>query len=217
MIDNEFAIWRAFENRYWPALYLVDGDGRVGFRHFGEGAYEESERAIQALLGVDEEPVRVDAGGVAEAADWDALGSPETYVGNARGERRSDPRADGLALNQWALAGGWSVGEEAAVLEAAGGSIAYRFQARDVNLVLAPPPAPRSPSPCASTGSRRATPTASTSTSPATAPSPSRGCTSSSAGEGRPASARSRSPSSAPACAPTSSPSADRAQRPGGR
>ena len=138
VIDNGFDIWRSFGNRYWPAAYLVDGDGRVGFRHFGEGAYEETERAIQELLGVDEETVRVDAGGVAEAADWETLGTPETYVGSARGEGRS-PRADGLALNHWALPGQWSVGDEAAVLEAPGGSIAFRFQARDLNLVLAPP------------------------------------------------------------------------------
>jgi thiol-disulfide isomerase/thioredoxin len=138
VIDNGFDIWRSFGNRYWPAAYLVDGDGRVRFRHFGEGAYEETERAIQELLGVDEETVRVDAGGVAEAADWETLGTPETYVGSARGEGRS-PRADGLALNHWALPGQWSVGDEAAVLEAPGGSIAFRFQARDLNLVLAPP------------------------------------------------------------------------------
>jgi thiol-disulfide isomerase/thioredoxin len=138
VIDNDFAIWRSFDNRYWPAIYLVDRDGRVGFHHFGEGAYEETERAIQQLLGVDEGTVRVDTGGLAEAADWDTLRSPETYLGYARG-RRNDASADGLALNQWSLAGNWSVGEEAAVLEAAGGSIAYRFQARDLNLVLAPP------------------------------------------------------------------------------
>ena len=88
VIDNDFSIWRAFENHYWPAVYLLDGDGRVQFHHFGEEAYEETERAIQRLLGVDGEPVRVDAGGLAEAADWDALRSPETYVGYARGERR---------------------------------------------------------------------------------------------------------------------------------
>jgi thiol-disulfide isomerase/thioredoxin len=139
VIDNDFAIWRSFENHYWPAVYLVDRDGRVRFHHFGEGAYEETERAIQQLLGVDEATVHVDAGGLAEAADWDTLGSPETYLGHARGERRSDQSADGLALNHWALAGEWSVSEEAAVLDAAPGSIAYRFQARDLNLVLAPP------------------------------------------------------------------------------
>jgi thiol-disulfide isomerase/thioredoxin len=141
VVDNEFAIWRSFENHYWPAVYLVDRDGEVGFHHFGEGAYEEIERAIQQLLGVEEETVRVDASGLAEAADWDTLGSTETYLGSARGERRSEQRADGLALNHWALAGAWSVGEEAAVLEATGGSVAFRFQARDLNLVLVPPPA----------------------------------------------------------------------------
>jgi thiol-disulfide isomerase/thioredoxin len=139
VIDNDFTIWRSFENHYWPAVYLVDRDGRLRFHHFGEGAYEETERAVQQLLGVDGETVRVDADGLAEAANWDTLRSPETYVGFARGERRSDPRADGLALNDWALTGEWSVSEEAAVLEAAPGSIAYRFQARDLNMVLAPP------------------------------------------------------------------------------
>jgi thiol-disulfide isomerase/thioredoxin len=139
VIDNDFAIWRSFENHYWPALYLVDGDGRIGFHHFGEEAYEESERAIQQLLGVDEELVRVDAGGLAAAADWDTLRSPETYMGSARAERRIDAAADGLALNQWTLGGRWTVGEESAVLDAGAGSIAYRFEGRDVNLVLAPP------------------------------------------------------------------------------
>jgi len=139
VIDNDFAVWRSFENGYWPAAYLVDRDGRVPFHHFGEGAYEKIERAIQRLLGVDGDTVRVDAGGVAEAADWGTLRSPETYVRYAR-ERRSDLRAGELVLNQWALAGEWSVGEEAGVLEAAGGSIGYRFEARDLNLVLAPPP-----------------------------------------------------------------------------
>lgn len=135
VIDNDFSIWRAFGNRYWPALYVLDGDGRVRFQHFGEEAYEESERAVQALLGVDDDLVRVDASGVALAADWGALQSPETYLGAARAERRVD--SDPLALNEWRLSGAWSVGEEAAVLDAPGGSIAYRFEARDVNVVLA--------------------------------------------------------------------------------
>ena len=140
VIDNDFTIWRSFENHYWPALYLVDGEGRVRFHHFGEGAYEESERAIQELLGVDEETVRVDAGGLAEAADWSTLGSPETYVGHARAERRSDAARRRARAQPMGARRRWSVGEEAAVLDEAGGSIAYRFQARDLNLVLAPPP-----------------------------------------------------------------------------
>ena len=139
VIDNDFTIWRSFDNHYWPAVYVVDGDGRVRFHHFGEEAYEETERAVQQLLGVDEKPVRVDAGGVAQAADWGALRSPETYLGRARGERRNDRRADGLRLNEWALGGEWSVGAEAAALDAAAGSIAYRFEGRDLNLVLTPP------------------------------------------------------------------------------
>jgi thiol-disulfide isomerase/thioredoxin len=141
VIDNEFAIWRSFDNHYWPAVYLVDGDGRVRYRHFGEEAYEETERAVQQLLGLEEELVGVDAGGLAEPADWGALGSPETYLGTARGERRRERGADALALNEWALTGEWSVGAEAAELQAGAGSLAYRFQARDLNLVLAPPAA----------------------------------------------------------------------------
>jgi thiol-disulfide isomerase/thioredoxin len=140
VIDNEFAIWRAFGNRYWPALYLVDRDGRVRFQHFGEEAYEETERAIQQLLDVDEELVSVDAGGVAAAADWPNLKSPETYVGAGRGEQRAGARPDELGLNEWVLTGQWSVGEEAAVLDTAPGSLAYRFEGRDLNLVLTPPP-----------------------------------------------------------------------------
>jgi thiol-disulfide isomerase/thioredoxin len=137
VLDNDFAIWRSLDNHYWPAVYLVDGDGRVGFQHFGEEAYEETERAIQQLLGVDGDTVRVDAGGLAQAADWNALRSPETYLGYLRAERRTDAPPTELALNRWALTGEWSVGEEAAVLASATGSIAYRFQARDVNMVLA--------------------------------------------------------------------------------
>jgi thiol-disulfide isomerase/thioredoxin len=139
VIDNDFAIWRAFDNHYWPAAYLADRDGRVRFHHFGEGAYDAIEQAIRQVLGVEGENVRVDAGGLAEAADWDALESPETYVGRARGERRTNRPADALALNEWAITGEWRLGEEAAVLAEPGGSIAYRFGARDLNLVLAPP------------------------------------------------------------------------------
>jgi thiol-disulfide isomerase/thioredoxin len=138
VIDNDFAIWRSFENHYWPAVYIVDGEGRLRFQHFGEGEYAATERAIQGLLSIDGDPIRVDARGLAEAADWNTLRSPETYVGFARGERRRELPADRLSLNEWALIGEWSVGTEAALLETAGGSIAYSFQARDVNLVLAP-------------------------------------------------------------------------------
>src|SRR4051812_2447154 len=136
VIDNDFAIWRAFENHYWPAAYLVDCVGRVRYQHFGEGAYEETERAIQRLLGLKQDTVSVGVDGLAEAADGDTLRSPETYLGRARGEPRAHQRAGALRLNQWALAGDWSVGAEAAVLDTAAGSISYRFEARDVNLVL---------------------------------------------------------------------------------
>jgi thiol-disulfide isomerase/thioredoxin len=139
VIDNDFAIWQSLANRYWPAVYLVDRDGRIRFHHFGEGNYEETERAIQELLGIDEETVRVDAGGLAEAADWDTLRTGETYVGYGRGVGRVDSPAH-LALNHWTLSGDWTIEEESAVLGAAGGSVTFRFHARDLNLVLAPPP-----------------------------------------------------------------------------
>src|SRR3954465_2370404 len=106
VIDNDFAIWQSLANRAWPAVYLVDRDGRIGYHHFGEGNYEETERAIQQLLGIDEEIVSVDAGGLAGAADWDTLGTGETYVGYGRGVGRVDSPRE-LALNQWALSADW--------------------------------------------------------------------------------------------------------------
>jgi hypothetical protein len=138
VIDNDFAVWQSLANRYWPALYLVDRDGRIRFHHFGEGNYEATERAIQEVLDVDEETVRVDADGLAKAADWETLGTGETYVGYGRGTGRVALPAQ-LALNQWAWSGNWTVEDESALLTAAGGSIAFRFQARDLNLVLTPP------------------------------------------------------------------------------
>jgi thiol-disulfide isomerase/thioredoxin len=141
VIDNDFSIWRSFDNNYWPAVYLVDGDGARRFEHFGEGAYDETERALQDLLGVDAGGplVDVDAGGLAEAADWERLGSPETYLGQARGERRTQAAAHELPLNAWSLDGDWSVVTEAAILGDAPGTLAYNFRARDLNLVMAPP------------------------------------------------------------------------------
>jgi hypothetical protein len=136
VLDNEYAIWRSFDNHYWPALYLVAGDGRVRYQHFGEGAYDETEAAIRQLVSADNEPVDVEAAGIEAAADWDTLATPETYVGSARGGRPAG--SGGLALNQWTLAGRWAVEEESARLEDAGGSISFRFEARDLNLVLTP-------------------------------------------------------------------------------
>ncbi len=132
VIDNGFDIWRAFENRYWPALYLLDGEGRVRFHHFGEGFYSETEQAIQQLLGAHEDLTDVEVPSLSAAADLTDLRSPETYLGTARGERRGA----GSALNSWDLTGRWTVGAESAVLDAAVGAIVCRFQARDVNLVL---------------------------------------------------------------------------------
>ena len=142
-VDNDFAIWRAFGNQYWPALYFVDGRGRLRHRHFGEGDHEQSERVIQELLaeagaqGVRQELASVAPSAIEAAADWDNVKSPETYLGSARSENRvsSDAR---LKLNQWALEGDWTVQKQPAVLNKANGRITYRFQARDINLVMAP-------------------------------------------------------------------------------
>jgi thiol-disulfide isomerase/thioredoxin len=133
-VDNDYEVWSAFDNHFWPALYFVDADGIIRDDHFGEGRYEESERVIQRLLDVEREPVSVEGRGVEAEADWDQLRTPETYLGNLRSERFGSP--DRLPLNHWALAGEWTIGRESVVLDQAGGSIAYRFHARDAHLVL---------------------------------------------------------------------------------
>jgi thiol-disulfide isomerase/thioredoxin len=132
--DNDYAVWTAFGNHYWPALYFVDADGIIRDQHFGEGRYEESERVIQRLLGIERELVSVEGVGVEAAADWDRVGTPETYLGHARGEPPASP--DRLRLNHWAFSGEWTVGPESVALDQAGGSIVYRFHARDAHLVL---------------------------------------------------------------------------------
>ncbi|MGH3036850.1 MAG: thioredoxin [Gaiellaceae bacterium] len=149
-VDNDYGIWSAFDNHYWPALYFVDREGGIRDQHFGEGRYEQSERVIQDLLGVERELVPVEGLGVEAEADWDNLRTPETYLGYGRGERFAFPdeaapneaRAyelpEPLPSNHWALAGAWTIGRENAVLEEAGGSIAFRFDARDAHLVLSP-------------------------------------------------------------------------------
>jgi thiol-disulfide isomerase/thioredoxin len=148
-VDNDYAIWDAFDNHYWPALYFVDADGIIRDHHFGEGRYEESERVIQRLLGVERDLVSVEGLGVEAQADWDHLQTPETYLGYERSEHFASPERpafderrayelpERLRLNHWALAGEWTIGRENVVLEQPGGSIAYRFHARDAHLVLA--------------------------------------------------------------------------------
>jgi thiol-disulfide isomerase/thioredoxin len=135
--DNDYGVWDAFANQYWPALYFVDTEGIIRDQHFGEGRYEQSERVIQRLLGVERELVAVEGLGVEAQADWDHLRTPETYLGHGRGERPASP-GQRLDLNHWALAGEWTRGSENVVLDQAGGSIAYRFHARDAHLVLSP-------------------------------------------------------------------------------
>jgi hypothetical protein len=140
-VDNDYAIWNAFANHYWPALYFIDQDGTIRDSHFGEGRYERSERVIQVLLGIEREFVSVDGVGAEAEADWDHLRTPETYLGHWRGERLSsaaDELPERLPLNHWALGGEWSIGGENVVLDQAGGTIAFRFNARDAHLVLSP-------------------------------------------------------------------------------
>jgi len=155
-IDNDYAIWSAFNNHYWPALYIVDAQGRIRYHQFGEGAYEQSEMILQQLLaeagigGIAHELVSVDAQGAEAAADWGDLRSPENYVGYERTENFASPGGAVLdkprvyavparfSLNHWALSGEWTVGRGATVLHAANGRIAYRFHARDLHLVMGP-------------------------------------------------------------------------------
>lgn len=155
-IDNEFKIWRAFNNEYWPAHYFADAQGRIRYHHFGEGAYDESERIIQQLLReagstkVSDGLINAKADGVQMAPDNSEVQSPETYVGYQRAEHFVPETAlvpDKLAaynpptqlgLNDWSLDGQWHVGPERATASAPASRIVYRFHARDLHLVLGP-------------------------------------------------------------------------------
>jgi hypothetical protein len=155
-LDNDYGIWRAFANHYWPAIYLADAEGRIRYHHFGEGEYAMTEMAIQQLLldagatDVDQGLVAVDPRGLEVAADYGTLRSPETYLGYGQAtgfaspdglleDRQHDYSAPArLSLNYWAPAGVWTITDRAAVLGGTGGRIAFRFGARDVNLVMGP-------------------------------------------------------------------------------
>ncbi len=155
-VDSDHAIWKAFDNEYWPALYFIDGRGNIRHHYFGEGEYEQSERVIQQLLkeagysGAADDLVRPPARGAEVAADWEHLGSPENYLGRERSEgfassggslaakSRTYTVPASLKLNHWALAGDWNIGGDAVKLNKPNGRIAYRFHARDVNLVMGP-------------------------------------------------------------------------------
>jgi thiol-disulfide isomerase/thioredoxin len=152
--DNDFKIWRAFRNQFWPAHYFIDANGQIRHHHFGEGGYEESERVLQKLLAEAGHAgaasvVKVDAGGAEAAADAADVQSPETYVGYERAENFVSPggavqdaehsyAAGEPRLNEWSLAGEWKVGAERAALAKPDGEIVFRFHARDLHLVLAP-------------------------------------------------------------------------------
>ena len=141
-IDNDYAIWRAFDNHYWPALYLLDPRGRVRHHQFGEGEYDQSEKAIQQLLAeagsaTDNRIVRVDGIGIEASADWNNLKSPENYLGSARTENYSTS-ASRLSLNHWTLTGDWARGSQAIVSKAPHAQNVYRFHARDLHVVMGP-------------------------------------------------------------------------------
>lgn len=154
-IDNDYAIWRAFQNRYWPAHYFIDARGNIRHHHFGEGDYDGSERVIQQLLAeagntaVPTDIVQVNATGAEAASHYGNVKSPETYIGYARAENFVSPggavkdqpatyAGAPSVLNEWTLGGQWTIHNENAALEAPGGSIAFRFHARDLHLVLGP-------------------------------------------------------------------------------
>jgi thiol-disulfide isomerase/thioredoxin len=155
-IDNDYAVWRAFDNHYWPALYFADAQGHIRHHHFGEGQYQQSEMVIQQLLAeagsdaIGQDLVSVDARGVEAPADWAALRSAENYTGAERTENFASPGGAvagkphaytapaELRLNHWALSGEWTMEEQASTLNAAHGQIAYRFHARDLHLVMGP-------------------------------------------------------------------------------
>jgi thiol-disulfide isomerase/thioredoxin len=155
-IDSDYSIWRAFNNRYWPALYFIDARGRIRHHQFGEGEYEQSERMIQKLLAeagqkdIGSSLVSVEARGIEVAADWKNLKSGENYVGYGRTQnfaspgsvdpdnRRAYSSPSRLALNHWSLAGDWTVKKQFAMSNKAGDRISYRFHARDLHLVMGP-------------------------------------------------------------------------------
>ncbi len=154
--DNDYAVWRAFGNHYWPALYFADAQGRIRHHHFGEGEYGQSEMVIQQLLaeagsaGAGRDLVSVEARGLEAPAEWATLRSPENYTGYERTENFASPGGAvpgqphlytipaRLGLNQWALSGDWTMEAETTTLNAANGQIACGFHARDLNLVMGP-------------------------------------------------------------------------------
>jgi thiol-disulfide isomerase/thioredoxin len=155
-VDSDYEVWQAFANHYWPALYFVDAEGRIRHHRFGEGDYERSEMVIRQLLveaGVDDLPdglAAIDPNGDEVQADWEDLGSPESYLGyeqangfDAGGSTAFDKAHNytapsRLRLNRWGLTGNWTVRSDASALAAPNGRIAYQFHARDVNLVMGP-------------------------------------------------------------------------------
>jgi len=138
-LDNDYGVWRAFDNHYWPAVYVADTEGALRHHQFGEGGYDECERVIQGLLGVEDGLVSPTLEGFEVQADLANLQSPETYLGSEQTQNFAGTDEGELRLNQWALSGDWTIEGGKSVLNGAEGSVAFRFHARDVNLVMSPP------------------------------------------------------------------------------
>ncbi|MEV6850935.1 thioredoxin [Actinoplanes sp. NPDC051411] len=138
-VDSDYAIWSAFDNHYWPALYFADRSGEIVDFHFGEGRYEKSERTLQRLLGVSRPLTVVEGAGPEKGADWDTVRTNETYLGRGSSTEGPVESPAYLPFNRWGLDGAWRIGREDIELTAPGGTIAFRFQARDANLVLSNP------------------------------------------------------------------------------
>ena len=155
-VDSGYRVWEAFANRFWPAVYIADADGRIRHHHFGEGEYAQTEMVIQRLLldagaqDLDLDLVDVEPRGLEVAADWQALRSPETYLGYVQSSGFASEgvaafdlpheytAASRLPLNSWDLSGNWTVARHAAGSNSPGARIRFQFHARDVNLVMGP-------------------------------------------------------------------------------
>jgi len=155
-MDNDYRIWRNFNNEYWPAHYFIDATGKVRYHHFGEGGYEESENWIRSLLEeanhkpLPGTPTQIAASGAEAATDSSDVQSPETYIGYHRAENFASPGGfnqnepqvyeapTSLKLNEWAFSGKWEDERQIATSLAPSSAIIYRFHARDLHLVLGP-------------------------------------------------------------------------------
>lgn len=151
-LDNDFATWRAYDNQFWPAKYLIDKDGQVRYTHFGEGDYAETEETIQALLKESGQKVtdkiEIERGGSANVRGQ----TPETYLGFDRAERfaNADQFTGSKSVNysllnnlqehEWSLGGQWQINNESSQSMSNDSKLAFNFSAKEVYLVMSGPP-----------------------------------------------------------------------------